>query len=993
MVDDQEIPDDFANVFVLNLPDDEDKIKEIFQEAGTISQMRLLPKKDDQETRAAIITMFSHTEARSALQILNRKRIEGIERPLKLTWDQRSLEKRTGGGGQRSGGFGGGAFGGSGSFGGGGGAGGFGSSGGGGGSFGASTNGFGGSGRKVEAAVDGETVTINGRETLPMKTLVNGQKVIVGYFFKDISRPFAASISSAAATENSISRYAAAATQNGFRKVAGGFEASTSQKDAEEKKAEEKNLEEKKLLIDDGNDILPDSNYQVAATYFSGRKRTIDAQVSARDKAVESVREPSTPRARITGPTEDAAIAAAKAVAAATSAEVAAIPTRPVKSEAAVAALPAVHTETVNGTGRGIRSMRRRAALITSVAASTEKDKTTIQAVMALPDGRLVDPGTNAPVRVGDTISVAIKYLMGDCSITVWAAAVDEKDATRSFPSAAVAAKMSADLKAFYDGVSEKIGAPVGGQPLAVHQKGVWYRGKFLGMEGGQLSIYFVDIGEVYPVDISEVRALDQRFGAVPCASVIAKMYGTPSSLTAEQKVAIEAWVQGGYKVDDDIVVDVMAIEPTVQLRVVLQETTLPLLLKKKELEEQKKDVRAGMVLLADTGAVAIFVLDNKKAQALAELQQQVQVLADKAAMPSSIPDEDSSFAVWFEADQTFYRAVVFQNEEQKGTEQYSADLIDYGNLLVVTKEQLRVLPPDKFLKTDYTDVIRIDGVSDDHLHDKDVTEALVALQNQPCLYEIVAQPAKEVTRANLWDQDGVQQPKGLLEAQKEPAQAGATTAAKAAKSYKHMLTDLKDKTEIKEGAVLDVHTTMVTDPELLFLSLGSVPSFDVRFQTLSESLDAECPTLPPLQKIPPQGAVVAALFSEDKQWYRAIIMDVTNEKKANVLYLDYGNSEDVALQNMREMKDEWMAVPRMIFQAILGGLKPLSSDGEAYSDASIVSAAEMLRNKAAKFTVQKVLEDSFGGSLRLVGETKTVSEMMVERNIARFSKKRSGSE
>ncbi|GAU91269.1 hypothetical protein RvY_03559 [Ramazzottius varieornatus] len=65
-----------------------------------------------------------------------------------------------------------------------------------------------------------------------MKTLVNGQKVIVGYFFKDISSPFAASTSSAAATDNSsISRHdAAAATQNGFRKVAGGVEASTSQK-------------------------------------------------------------------------------------------------------------------------------------------------------------------------------------------------------------------------------------------------------------------------------------------------------------------------------------------------------------------------------------------------------------------------------------------------------------------------------------------------------------------------------------------------------------------------------------------------------------------------------------------------------------------------------------------------------------------------------------------------------------------------------------------
>ena len=96
--------------------------------------------------------MSSHTEAKTARQSLNRKRIEGVERPLRITWDSRSLvrtvrsllfryavsctkiclinvgslqEKRmSGGGGQRSGGFGGGGGGGFGSGGGGSGGGG-----------------------------------------------------------------------------------------------------------------------------------------------------------------------------------------------------------------------------------------------------------------------------------------------------------------------------------------------------------------------------------------------------------------------------------------------------------------------------------------------------------------------------------------------------------------------------------------------------------------------------------------------------------------------------------------------------------------------------------------------------------------------------------------------------------------------------------------------------------------------------------------------------
>ena len=57
-----------------------------------------------------------------------------------------------------------------------------------------------------------------------------------------------------------------------------------------------------------------------------------------------------------------------------------------------------------------------------------------------------------------------------------------------------------------------------------------------------------------------------------------------------------------------------------------------------------------------------------------------------------------------------------------------------------------------------------------------------------------------------------------------------------------------------------------------------------------------------------------------DKQWYRGIILDHVTEKTASVLYVDYGNSEIVSVENMREMKEEWMAVPKMVLQIILEG-------------------------------------------------------------------------
>ena len=59
-----------------------------------------------------------------------------------------------------------------------------------------------------------------------------------------------------------------------------------------------------------------DPNYQAPLGYFAGRKKTIDAHVS-RERPVESAREGSSTRARITGPSEDAAAALAAKVAAA----------------------------------------------------------------------------------------------------------------------------------------------------------------------------------------------------------------------------------------------------------------------------------------------------------------------------------------------------------------------------------------------------------------------------------------------------------------------------------------------------------------------------------------------------------------------------------------------------------------------------------------------------------------------------------------------------
>ncbi|XP_075224370.1 protein tudor-like isoform X2 [Lycorma delicatula] len=55
-------------------------------------------------------------------------------------------------------------------------------------------------------------------------------------------------------------------------------------------------------------------------------------------------------------------------------------------------------------------------------------------------------------------------------------------------------------------------------------------------------------------------------------------------------------------------------------------------------------------------------------------------------------------------------------------------------------------------------------------------------------------------------------------------------------------------------------------------------------------------------------GKIVAALFEEDKQWYRAKILDKTSDGAVNVLFIDYGNTSEV--KEIRELCNELLHLP-----------------------------------------------------------------------------------
>ena len=52
------------------------------------------------------------------------------------------------------------------------------------------------------------------------------------------------------------------------------------------------------------------------------------------------------------------------------------------------------------------------------------------------------------------------------------------------------------------------------------------------------------------------------------------------------------------------------------------------------------------------------------------------------------------------------------------------------------------------------------------------------------------------------------------------------------------------------------------------------------------------------------------AKYSEDKQWYRAVVTALTGNQRVRVLYVDYGNTEELPYFELRKISDEFIRLP-----------------------------------------------------------------------------------
>ncbi|NXQ12103.1 TDRD1 protein, partial [Peucedramus taeniatus] len=93
---------------------------------------------------------------------------------------------------------------------------------------------------------------------------------------------------------------------------------------------------------------------------------------------------------------------------------------------------------------------------------------------------------------------------------------------------------------------------------------------------------------------------------------------------------------------------------------------------------------------------------------------------------------------------------------------------------------------------------------------------------------------------------------------------------------------------------------------------------------SLNKSLSEYCQKTPPDVFEPENGDPCCAFYSGN--WYRAVVRSVTSDGSVRVSFVDYGNTEDVPRDNIRQISSSFLKLPFQAIKCWLSGIKPENS-------------------------------------------------------------------
>uniref|UniRef100_A0A803YGC8 Tudor domain-containing protein n=1 Tax=Meleagris gallopavo TaxID=9103 RepID=A0A803YGC8_MELGA len=153
------------------------------------------------------------------------------------------------------------------------------------------------------------------------------------------------------------------------------------------------------------------------------------------------------------------------------------------------------------------------------------------------------------------------------------------------------------------------------------------------------------------------------------------------------------------------------------------------------------------------------------------------------------------------------------------------------------------------------------------------------------------------------------------------------------------------DSQYLEVGCTVDVVVTCAENPGYFWCQLRKCSEFVALMAEIQEYCESSS------QPHAWPQSVCLAQYSEDKRWYRALIVsDVTSAGEVEVMYVDYGNRELVSLTSLRSINERFLELKAQAFRCSLYNLiHPNGRDPFVWDEAAILAFREFEKIKEAE--------------------------------------------
>ena len=497
------------------------------------------------------------------------------------------------------------------------------------------------------------------------------------------------------------------------------------------------------------------------------------------------------------------------------------------------------------------------------------------------------------------------------------------------------------------------------GRPCAAmySEDGSWYRATVDSIPPDDTEkriVKFVDYGNVESCSVSSLRELDSRFLRVPVRRVDCRLHG----MTASSLDGVVDDLLGVQFTATVVAVEVPSNIVTVELKT---DTGEPFAATHQELftrhvvplpatepPQDEVDVYVTHVVSPSDLYIQTASVEPQLTELVDQLME-VYDAGDAEELKLTDVTVGGLCCARYSADESWYRAVI----EAVRDDTLSVRFVDYGNTDEVRRADVRRLT-DQFTsvpacawhcqlvssQTSWTDAERQRLVELADAGEKLFVCSFVSRSQSPYLVTL-----------KDGDTDIGQQFFGSSQpADTSPAEQGTGGFA---------LSDLavaeppSDPTEVcvtsaESPSDFYVQLTSVED-ELTQLANELVDEYD--------SLSASERQLPSVEV----GRLCCARYSADAAWYRAVITEIISDSKVRVLFIDYGNTDEVSTSaDVKLLSEKFCTKPAFVYHCGLAAVKPRAADD--WTDDVKTRFTELTTNEEQVFTCRFVSRDADTG-------------------------------